>query len=123
MCLVVDFEDSIFLASCLPLLAGNFSRSILELFMVLETNFSSLRKHQNISLCKILAASGGYLSRVTWAGTALYYSSTDLLPCLKLVSRSNLALISLVCGLQKSSYLATITSKLKYSVGKYHGTY
>ena len=28
VCLVVDFEDSIFLANCLTLIAGNFSRSI-----------------------------------------------------------------------------------------------
>ena len=62
MCLVVDFEDSIFLASTLTLLAGNFSRSILELLMVLETNYSSFRKKQKIPQCKILAVSGGYLA-------------------------------------------------------------
>ena len=44
MCLAVDFEDSIFLASCLTLLAGNFSRSIFKSFMVLETNSSSFWK-------------------------------------------------------------------------------
>ena len=92
MCLAADFEDSIFLASCLTLLAGNFSRSILESFMALERNSSSFRKKQNISLCKILAVSGGCLARDTSAWTALYHSSTDLFPCLKLVSRSNLAL-------------------------------
>ena len=55
MSLAVDFEDSIFLASCLILLAGNFSRSILESLIVLETSSSSLRKNQKISQCKILA--------------------------------------------------------------------
>ena len=51
MCLVVTFELSIFLASCLTLLAGNLPRSILLLFMVLDTNSSSLRKNQKY-LCE-----------------------------------------------------------------------
>ena len=54
--------------------------------------------------------------------TVLYHSSTEQFPCLKLVSRSNLTLASLVCGLQESSYLAQITSKLKSSAGKHHNT-
>ena len=45
ICLAVDFEDFIFLASCLTFLTGNFSGSILESFMVLETNSSSFRKN------------------------------------------------------------------------------
>ena len=49
-CLVVGFEDSIILASCLSLLAWNFSRSIWESFMVLETNSSSFRKKTRIYL-------------------------------------------------------------------------
>ena len=44
MCLVVDFEDSIFLASHCSLLAGNLSKSIFESLMVLETNSSSFKK-------------------------------------------------------------------------------
>ena len=80
-------------------------------------------ENQNILLCKILAVSGGYLEKDNWAWTALYHSSTDQLPCLKLVSRSNLSLTSLLCGLQKSSYLAQITSQLRSSVDKHHDTY
>ena len=60
--------------------------------MALETNSSSFKKNKKISQCKILAVSGGYLARETWACTALYHSSTEQLPCLKLVSRTNLAL-------------------------------
>ena len=101
----------------------HLSKSMFESLMVLETNSSSFRKNQNISLCKILAVSGGYSARDTWAWTAFYHSLTDLFPCLKFVSRLNLALTSLVCGLQKSSYLDHVTSKLKSSVGKHHDTY
>ena len=36
----------------------------------------------------------------TWVWTAFYHSLTDMFPCLELVSRSNLVLTSLVCGLQ-----------------------
>ena len=117
MCLVVDIEDSIFLANCLTLLAGNLSRSMFESLMVLETNSSSFRKNHNISLCKILAVSDGCFARTNWAWTALYHSLTYLFPCLKLVSRSNLALNSFVCCLHKSSYFDQITSKLKSSGG------
>ena len=77
------------------------------------------KKKQNISLCKIFAVSDGYFARDTWAWAALYHSLKDLFPCLKLVSRSNLALTSFVCGLRKSSYLDHITPKLKSSLGKY----
>ena len=98
MCLAVDFIDSIFLVNYLTLLAGSLSKSVLESLMVLETNSSSFKKNQKISRCKILAVSGGYLARDTWACTALYHSSTEWLPSLKLVTRSNLALTSLVCG-------------------------
>ena len=54
---------------------------------------------------------------------SIVHSSTEWLPHLKLVSRSNLALISLVCGLQKSSNLAHRTSKLRSSGSKHHDTY
>ena len=57
---------------------------------------------------QIIAVFCECLARDTCACTALYHSSTDQFPCLKLVSRSNLALISFDCGLQKSSYFAHI---------------
>ena len=65
MCLTVDFDDSMFFASCLTLLAGNFSKFIFESMMVLETSLLSFKKNQKISLCKILAVSGEYLARDT----------------------------------------------------------
>ena len=40
----VDLEDYNFFASCLTLLAGNLSKSMLESFIALETNSSSLSK-------------------------------------------------------------------------------
>ena len=52
-----------------------------------------------------------------------YHSLTDLFPCLKLVRRSHLTLSLFVCGLQKSSYLDHITSKLKSPSGKHHDPY
>ena len=67
--------------------------------------------------------SGGYLGSVTCGCTALYHSSTDLFPCLKLVSRSNLDLTLLACSLQKSSYFDHKTSKQNSSVGKHQETY
>ena len=81
--------------SCLALLAGNLYRSMLLSFIVFETNSSSLRKNQKISLCRILAVSCVYLANATWVCTALYHSSTDLSPCKKLVSQPSLALTSL----------------------------
>ena len=45
--------------------------------MLLDTNSSSFEKNQKISLCKILAVSGGYLARDTWAYTALYDLSAE----------------------------------------------
>ena len=123
MCLAVDFEDSLFLASCLTLLAGYLSKSMLESLMILETNPSSFKKNQKIPLCKILAVSHGFLARDNWACTALYLSSTEWLPSMKLVSMANLALSLLVCGLQKSSNLANMTSKLRSSGSKHHDRY
>ena len=58
---VVAFELSIHFASCLTLLAGNMSKSTFPSLMVLEKNSSSCRKNQKMSLCKILAVSGGIL--------------------------------------------------------------
>ena len=119
----VALELSIFFASCLTLLAWNFSRSTLLSFMVLDTNSSSCRKNQKMSQYKILAVSVGYLARLTCACTALYYSSKLLLPCLKLVRRSKWACTSIVCGLQNSSYFPQIVSRLRSSDEKPQDTY
>ena len=51
------------------------------------------------------------------------HSSTDLLPWQRLVSRSNLAYTSLAWGLQNSSYLDQIVSKVTSSAGKHQETY
>ena len=64
-----------------------------------------------MSLCRILAISGGYFAKLICTCTALYHSSTKQSPCLKLVSKSNLALISFVYGLQNSSIFCQMTSK------------
>ena len=122
MCLTVALDAFIFLASCLALLVGNLSRSPLLSLMVLHTN-SSFKKNQKISWCKIFPVSCRYLARITWACTAFYQSSTDLLPWWKPVSRSNLAYTSLACGLQNSSYLEQIVSKLSLAAGKHQETY
>ena len=123
MYFAVDSCDSSFFANCLTLLAGNLSRSMLESFIVLETNSSSLRKKQKMSLCNILAVSWGYFAKLISDCTALYHSSTDWSPCLKLVSKSNLALISFVYGLQNSSNFCQITSKHVSSGVKSHEIY
>ena len=122
MYFAVDLDDSSFFANCLTLLAGNLSRSMLESFIVLETNSSSLRKKQKISLCNILAVSWGYFAKLICDCTALYHSFTDQSPCLKLVSKSNLALISFVYGLQNSNF-CQITSKHVSSGVKFHEIY
>ena len=76
-----------------------------------------------MSLCKILAVSGGYLARLPCACTALYHSSILLLPCLKLVRRSKWAHTSFDWGLQNSSNFPQIVSKVNSSDGKLHETY
>ena len=53
MCLAVAFEVSIFFASCLTMLAGNLPRSMLLSLIVLETNSSSFKKNQKMSLWRI----------------------------------------------------------------------
>ena len=103
-------------------------QEILQIYIIITDGLGNKlfifeKKNQNISWCKILAVSGGYLARDTCTCTALYYSSTEWLPCLKHVSRLNLALTSLVCGLQKSSYLAQTVSKQRSSVDKHQETY
>ena len=66
---------------------------------------------------------GGYLARLTWACTTLYHSSTLLLPCLKLVSRSKWTLTSFDYGLQNPLNFPQIVSKVNSSAGKHHETY
>ena len=119
----VVLELSILFASCHTLLAGNLSKSMLPSLMILDTNSSSCRKNQKISLCKILVVSGGYLARLTCICTALYHSSTLLLPCLRLVRRSKQAHISFDWGLQNSSNFPQIVSKVNSSDGKLQETY
>ena len=123
ICFAVALELSIFLASCLTLLAGNLLSSILLSLIVFETNSSSQRKNQKTSLCRILAVSCGYLANATCVYTALYHSSTDFAPCLKLVSKSNLALTSLDWGLQNYSNFPHISSRVSSSLVKFRDTY
>ena len=62
MCLVVILELSIFYASCLTLLVGNLSRSMLLSLIVLETNSSSFKKKKDVSV-KDLGCFWGVLSQ------------------------------------------------------------
>ena len=123
ICLAVALELSIFFTSCLTLLAGNLFRSVLLSFIVFETNSSSLRKNQKLSLCRIMTVSCGYLANTIWVCTALYHSSTYLSPFQKLVSKLNLALTSLDWGLQNSSNFPQITSRVSSSLVRCHETY
>ena len=123
MYFAVDLDHCSFFANCLTLLAGNLSRSILESFIVLETNSSSLRKNLKMSLCNILALSWGYLAKLICNCTALYHSSTEWSSYLKLVSKSNLALFLFVCGLQNSSNFCHMISKHISSGAKSHEMY
>ena len=109
MCLAVVCELSNILAICLTLLAGNLLNSTCPSFKVFDTNDSSFKKNQKMSLWRICAVSGGYLASATYVCTALCHSSTLISVCLKLVSRSNLALNSFACGLQNSSNFSSIS--------------
>ena len=60
-------------------------------------------KNQKMCLVRIAAVSLGYLHNGMCANTALYHLSMLLLPCQKVVNKSNLAWTALHCGLQKSS--------------------
>ena len=122
MCLAVDLDDYNLLEKCLTLVAGKFFRINVGIINCFTENSSSLRKKQNMSVCKIFAVSAGYFARLNCAWTALCHSSTLISPCLKLVQRSNLALTSMVWGLQNSSNVFNIISKHKSSGGKYQDT-
>ena len=75
-----------------------------------------------MSHCRILAVSEGYLHKLICFWTALNHSSSDLSPCLKLVSKSNRALTSFDCGLQKSSNLVHNVFKVSSQSVKPHDT-
>ena len=76
-----------------------------------------------MSLCSILAVSRGYLAMFTCACMVLYHSSMLQFPCLKLISKSNLAQTSLDCGLQYSSYFPHIVSSISSFEDKFQDTY
>ena len=121
MCLVVDLEDSHFLASCLTLLAGNISRSMLESLIILETNSSFLRKKPKYVSMQVLLFQVGTL--LGWSELVQQYPfhlHSSLL-AQYFVKRSNLALTSFVCGLQNSLNLDQMTSKHNSSGGQAPG--
>ena len=91
--------------------------------MVLDTNSSSLIKKQKISWCKIFSSLQRVLGQIDLGCPTLYHSSTLQLPCLRLVNRSKWALTSLDWGLQNSSELFLIVSKLNSSLGRFYDTY
>ena len=117
------WSSPFFFASCHTLLAGNLSKSMLPSLIVLETNSASWRKNQKMSLCRILAVSGGHFARLTCVCTAFYHLSTLLLPCLNLGRRSKSACTSFDWGLQNSSNFPQIVSKVNSSDGKLQETY
>ena len=123
MCLAMALELPNFFVSWHTLIAWNFSRLTLPSLIFLDAKSSSFMKNQKMSWCKILAFLKGYLSRLIWACTALYHSSTLLLPWWKLVSKSKKALTSLDYGLQNSSNLSHIVSKFNSSLGMLQETY
>ena len=84
---------------------------------------SSFRKNKKMSLWSILAVSGGYLAKFTCACMALYHSSTLQFPYLKLISKSKLAWTSFDCGLQYSSYIPHIVSKVSSLENRFQDTY
>ena len=59
ICFAGACKLSIFLASCLTVLAGNLLNSTCPSFKVLDTNDSSFKKNQKMSLCKMWAVSCG----------------------------------------------------------------
>ena len=113
-----------FLGQLSDLACRNFFKSLLLSLMIFDTVSSSLRKKKrNIPLCRILAVSCGYFARLIWACTALYHSSTEQYPCLKVVNRSNFALTSFVCGLENTSNVVQMTSMHKSSRDRHQDTY
>ena len=123
MCLTLAFELLYFLANWCTLLAGNLSKLTLPSLMVLDTKSSSFRKKTKDVHVMYFGCFQGYLAKFTCACMALYHSSTIWFPCLKLVSRSNLAQTSLDCGLQYSLYFSHIVSRVRLFEDKFQDTY
>ena len=71
-----------------------------------------------MSRWRILAVSGGYWHKFICVCTALNHSSTDLSPCRKLVSKSNLALTSFDCGLQKVFEVGPQSFQSEFPIGQ-----
>ena len=110
-------------ASYHTLLAGNLSKSTLPFADCSGYKFFILEEKPEYVSVQDFGCFWGYLARLTCACTALYHSSTLLLPCLKLVRRSKWAHTSFDWGLQNSSNFPQIVSKVNSSDGKLHETY
>ena len=123
MCFAVALLDSSFLAICCTLAAGYCSRSVLPSLMVLAINSLSVMKNQKMPLVRIAAVSLGYSHNGMCANTALYHSSMILLPCQKVVKKSNLAWTALDCGLHKSSNLDRMVCNVISSLRRFHEMY
>ena len=112
-----------FLASCLTLLAGNFWRSILEWFIVLETTLSSFRKKtEYISVqdtCSFWWVLGKRYLSLNYIVLLIIRSILLSEACQQVKSGSKFIGVWLV----KYSYLEHITSKHKFSSDKHHDTY
>ena len=89
MCLAVALLDSSFLAICHTLAAGYCSSLVLPSLIVLAINSLSTMKSQKMFLVRIAAVSSGYSHNGICANTALYHLSMLLLPCQKVVNKSN----------------------------------
>ena len=108
---LLPFEASIFFKSWLTLLTGNFSRFMLLSLMVFRHELFILQDEPKDVMMQDICSFLWVFGKRTCACTALYHSSTDLLPWQKLVSRLNPALTSFTWGLQKSSYLVQFFSE------------
>ena len=74
-------------------------------------------------LVRIAAVSGGYSHNGMCACPALHHSSMLLLPCQKVVNKSNCACTAFDCGLQKSSNLDYMVCNVTSAVGRAHEMY
>ena len=123
MCLTVDLLDSSYLAICCTFTAGYCARSVLPSFIVLTINSLSVMKNQKMSLVRIAAVSGGYSHNGMCTCISLYHSSMLLLPCQKVVNKSNRACTAFDCGLHKSSNLDHMVCNVTSAVGRTHEMY
>ena len=90
---------------------------------VLDTKSSSFRKKTKDVTVEYFGCFWGYLAKFTCACMTLYHSSMLQFPCLKLVSKSNLAWTSFDCGLQYSSYFPHIVSRVSSFEDRFQDTY